>query len=110
MAYAKPKTAVPVLSEKDRQAALVKAMETRQRNKELLDKVRNGTVSFEAAINDPGYDRIHVRNLLVAISGIGKAKATRMMQDAGIAENRRVKGLGCRQKEHLISYLNAKKG
>lgn len=39
-----------------------------------------------------------------------KAKATQLMAQAGIAPNRRVKGLGCRQRDYIIDHLPASKG
>jgi ribosomal protein S13 len=38
--------------------------------------------------------------------GIGKIKAKRMMETLGIAENRRLRGLGDRQREALLAEFS----
>ena len=75
----------------------------------MLDLVRQGSVTFEQASADPRYWRIPVVRLLIAVPGIGKMKATQLMAQAGISPNRRVKGLGCRQRDYIIEHLPASK-
>ena len=88
---------------------LEKAAAVRRERKALLDLVREGSVTFEQASADPRYWRIPVVRLLIAIPGVGKAKATQLMAEAGISPTRRVKGLGCRQREHIIAHLPGSK-
>jgi hypothetical protein len=38
--------------------------------------------------------------------GTGKIKAKRLMEELGIAENRRIRGLGAKQKEALIAEFS----
>lgn len=38
----------------------------------------------------------------MCVPGIGRAKADDIMRKIGIAENRRVQGLGCRQRDLII--------
>lgn len=96
---------LPVLTEEQRRENLEKAAAARRERKALLDLVREGTVSFEEASADPKYWRIPVVRLLIAVPGIGKAKATQLMTEAGVSPTRRVKGLGCRQREYIIENL-----
>lgn len=42
---------------------------------------------------------------LMCIPGIGKAKADDIMRKLGIAENRRVQGLGSRQREGIVELV-----
>lgn len=101
---------LPVLTDEQRRKNLEKAAAVRKERKVLLDLVRDGSVTFEQASADPRYWRIPVVRLLIAVPGVGKAKATQLMAQAGIAPNRRVKGLGCRQRDYIIDHLPASKG
>lgn len=101
---------LPVLTDEQRRANLEKAAAVRKERKVLLDLVRDGSVTFEQASADPKYWRIPVVRLLIAVPGVGKAKATQLMTEAGISPTRRVKGLGCRQREYIIDHLPASKG
>lgn len=96
---------LPVLTDEQRRANLEKATAARMERKVLLDLVRQGSVTFEQASADPKYWRIPVVRLLIAVPGVGKTKATQLMAQAGIAANRRVKGLGCRQRDYIIAHL-----
>lgn len=61
--------------------------------------------SFTDAIADERANRIRVHELLTSVPGIGKAKADDIMRKLGIADNRRVQGLGCRQRELIIELV-----
>ena len=43
--------------------------------------------------------------MLEALPGVGKVKARRLMEDIGIADNRRVQGLGAQQRKSLLTEL-----
>lgn len=96
---------LPVMTDEQRRKNLEKAAAARKERKALLDLVREGSVTFGQASADPRYWRIPVVRLLVAVPGVGKAKATQLMTEAGISPTRRVKGLGCRQREYIIAHL-----
>ena len=49
---------------------------------------------------------IKVKAVLTALPGLGKVKSYRLMESIGIAENRRMRGLGPRQKEALLDALS----
>lgn len=99
---------LPVLTDEQRRKNLEKAAAVRRERKVLLDLVREGSVTFEQASADPRYWRIPVVRLLIAIPGVGKAKATQLMTEAGISPTRRVKRLGCRQREYIIGHLSTR--
>lgn len=97
---------LPVLTDEQRRKNLEKAAAVRKERKVLLDLVRDVSVTFEQAFADPRYWRIPMVRLLIAVPGIGKTKATQLMTEAGISPTRRVKGLGCRQREYIIGHLS----
>ena len=100
--------ALPNLSEADRQAALKKAAEARQKRAELLEKIKKGEMSFAevmAKSDDPVVARMKVSALLESLPGFGKAKAAKIMEELGISDSRRVQGLGARQREQLMERL-----
>lgn len=100
--------ALPNLSDADRQAALKKAAEARQKRAELRAKIKNGDMSFAqvmAKSDDPIVARMKVSTLLESLPGYGKAKAAKIMEELEISESRRVQGLGARQREHLMDRL-----
>jgi len=100
--------ALPNLSDADRQAALKKAAEARQKRAVLRGKIKSGEMSFKevmAKSADPIVARMKVSSLLESLPGYGKAKAAKVMTELGISESRRVQGLGARQREQLMERL-----
>jgi len=100
--------ALPQLSDADRQAALKKAAEARQKRAELRAQIKAGTMSFKqvmAKSDDPIVARMKVSTLLESLPGFGKAKAAKIMEELQISESRRVQGLGARQREQLMERL-----
>lgn len=74
-----------------------------------LGRVKSGEVSIadalEAGKGDPVVGRIKAKRLLMALPGIGAAKAQSAMTAIGISETRRVAGIGQRQAEKLIELF-----
>jgi DNA uptake protein ComE-like DNA-binding protein len=100
--------ALPNLSDADRQAALKKAAEARQKRAELRAKIKDGKISFAevmAKTDDPIVARMKVTTLLESLPGYGKAKAAKIMEELQISESRRIQGLGARQREALMEKL-----
>jgi len=100
--------ALPNLSDADRQAALKKAAEARQKRAELRAKIKAGDMSFAQVMSrsdDPIVARMKVSTLLESLPGYGKAKAAKIMEELEISESRRVQGLGARQREALMERL-----
>lgn len=92
-----------------RSAALKRATEMRAARAEYLGRVKSGEVSIadalEAGKGDPVVGRIKAKRLLMALPGIGAAKAQSAMTAIGISETRRVAGIGQRQAEKLIELF-----
>jgi len=100
--------ALPNLSDADRQAALKKAAEARQKRAALRASIKSGQTSFAEVMSrsaDPIVARMKVSTLLESLPGYGKAKAAKIMSDLEISDSRRVQGLGARQREMLMKRL-----
>ena len=65
-----------------------------------------GSVSLESLLSKSGDDEIigkmKVLAVLESLPGVGKVKARRTMDEIGISETRRVRGLGAQQRESLL--------
>ncbi len=100
--------ALPPLTPADRQAALKKAAEARQKRAALRAEIKSGKIAFAGLMkksDDPIVARMKVSTLLESLPGFGKAKAAKVMTELGISESRRVQGLGARQREMLLERL-----
>ena len=96
----------PQLTAEQRQAALAKAAVARRARAEVKDQLKMGSMSlpelFTLAGTDETIGKIKVLALLESLPGVGKVKARRVMDDVGIAETRRVQGLGAQQRARLL--------
>ena len=61
---------------------------------------------FERAKDDEVVASTKVFAVLISLPGFGKIKAKRLMESLGIAENRRVRGLGDRQRAKLLEIFS----
>ncbi len=97
----------PALSPEQRAAALAKAAEARTARAELKSKLKLGSLSLAEALaaEDDTVGKLKVVSLLESLPGVGKVKARKIMEDIGIADNRRVQGLGQQQKAALLDQL-----
>jgi hypothetical protein len=100
---------LPTMSEKDRQAAREKAQQARTARRELLEKLKTGQTSIADALEhqESAIQKIKVSALLKALPGYGNTKVSRLMEHAGIAENRRIRGLGAQQRHTLLTALGS---
>jgi len=66
-----------------------------------------GSMSLSEALDsdDRNVARLKVVSMLESLPGVGKVKARRVMEDVGIADNRRVQGLGAQQRASLLEQL-----
>jgi hypothetical protein len=100
----------PKLTDEQRKAALEKAARARRVRAEVKELLKTGSMTvqqlFERADRDELVAGLKVESLIAAMPGTGKIKAKRMMESMGIAENRRIRGLGGRQREALIAEFS----
>ena len=99
----------PKLTDEQRQAALEKAAEARKVRAEVKEQLKTGSLSlpglFARAERDEMVGKLKVLALLEAMPGVGKVKARRTMDEIGIAETRRVQGLGAQQRAKLLELF-----
>ncbi len=95
----------PQLSPEDRQKALAKAAEARRRRAELKERLKMGSLTLPELLAQSGDDivgKMKVLAVLESLPGVGKVKARRTLEEIGISETRRVRGLGEQQRKALL--------
>ena len=93
--------ALPPLTPEQRQAALDKAAASRRERAEIKNRLKNAGGSIldvlaEGQTNEV-IAKMRVVDLLQSMPGLGKVRARQVMERLGIAESRRVRGLGTKQ-------------
>ena len=99
----------PQLTPEQRAAALAKAAEARAARAEIKARLKMGSMSLSEALDsdDRNVAKLKVVSMLESLPGVGKVKARRVMEEIGIAENRRVQGLGAQQRAALLDQLGS---
>ena len=100
--------AIPQLSAEARQEALEKAKAARIKRAEVRDELKSGKLTIEQVLEmreDAVVGRMKVSTLIETLPGYGKAKAEKVMKELQIAESRRLRGLGERQRAALLERL-----
>ncbi|MEH3077268.1 integration host factor, actinobacterial type [Quadrisphaera setariae] len=97
---------LPNLTPEQRAAALEKAAAARRERAEVKNRLKHsqgdlGDVIREGQENDV-VGKMKVSALLEALPGVGKVRAAKVMEEIGISETRRVRGLGANQISALI--------
>jgi hypothetical protein len=101
----------PSLTPDQRREALAKAAEARKRRAGLKEELRAGRTSLGELLDRTGEDvvgKMKVSQVLEALPGVGKVRATRIMERLSISASRRLRGLGGKQKEALLKEFSQK--
>ena len=102
--------ALPQLTPEQRAAALEKAAQARKVRAELKDKLKRGATDLPEVLKQADEDEIigkmKVSALLESMPGVGRVKARRIMAELGIAESRRLRGLGQHQVAALVARFD----
>jgi hypothetical protein len=102
--------ALPQLTEEQRAAALEKAAAARRARAELKERLKRGGTTLaevlETADNDEVLGKMKVSALLEALPGVGKVRAQQIMERLEIANSRRLRGLGERQRKALLTEFS----
>ena len=98
---------LPELTDEQRRAALAKAAEARRVRAEVKDRLKMGSLSLSELLNQADDDiilaKMKVLAVLESLPKLGKVKARRTMDEVGISDSRRLRGLGNQQRAELVS-------
>ncbi|HEY9409827.1 MAG TPA: integration host factor, actinobacterial type [Jiangellaceae bacterium] len=99
--------ALPNLTPEQRAAALAKAAEARRERAEVKNRLKNAGAKLSDVLKEGETNEVigkmKVSALLESLPGVGKVRAKQIMDEIGIAETRRVRGLGTNQASALIT-------
>jgi len=101
--------ALPPLTQEQRSAALEKAAQARRERASVKNRLKYaqgdlGEVITEGKTNDV-IGKMRVSALLESMPGVGRVKAKALMEEIGISESRRVRGLGQNQISALLAHF-----
>jgi len=98
--------ALPPLTPEQRAAALEKAAASRRERAEVKHRLKHSQASLADVVaagktNDV-IGKMRVSALLESMPGVGRVRARQIMEEVGISESRRVRGLGQNQVAALL--------
>jgi hypothetical protein len=96
----------PPLSEDQRRQALEKAAVARRKRAELKEQLKSGRTNLRDLLDrttDEVVGKMKVSSVLESLPGVGRVRARKIMERLDISESRRMRGLGAKQKENLLS-------
>ncbi len=98
---------LPELTDEQRRAALVKAAEARRVRAEVKERLKMGSLSLPELLAQADDDvilaKMKVLAVLESLPKLGKVKARRTMDEVGISDSRRLRGLGTQQRAELVA-------
>jgi S13-like protein len=97
---------LPTLTEEQRNQALAKAAAARKERAELKGRLKAEKVSLRDVLAKQADDvigKMKVAAVLESLPGVGKVRARKIMERLDISASRRVRGLGAKQKEALLT-------
>ena len=102
--------AQPPLTPEERAAALEKAAVARRERAVVKNRLKYSQGSLAEVIAEGRENvvigKMKVSALLESLPGVGRVRARQIMQEVGISESRRVRGLGANQAAALISRFD----
>lgn len=103
--------ALPPLTPEQRAEALAKAAVARQERARIKYQLKHASGSLASVLaegkNDPAIGKMRVTELLESMPGVGRVRARAIMAEVGIAESRRVRGLGANQIDALLRRFDS---
>lgn len=103
--------ALPPLTPDQRAAALQRAAQARRERAAVKSRLKNSNGSLAQVIalgkSNDAIGKMRVTALLESLPGVGRVRARQLMDDIGIAQSRRVRGLGANQIEELHRRFGA---
>ncbi|RNI18170.1 integration host factor, actinobacterial type [Flexivirga caeni] len=102
--------ALPQLTPEQRAEALAKAAAARRERAEVKNRLKYAQGSLreviEAGKGNEVIGKMKVSALLESLPGVGRVRARQIMAEIGIAETRRVRGLGANQVQRLLAHFD----
>ena len=102
--------ALPPLTPEQRSAALEKAAASRRARAEVKHRLKHSGASLGQVITDGKTNdvigKMRVSALLESMPGVGRVRARQIMEEVGISESRRVRGLGANQISALLTRFD----
>lgn len=101
--------ALPILTPEMRTIALARSAAARRERAAALRELTAGRLTLAAVLDgdEPRLQRAYVRQVLCALPGVGKVTTEKALAKVGIDLDRRVKGLGPRQRKALAEHFAA---
>lgn len=102
---------LPTLSEEQRREALAKAAEARRRRAELKAQLKAEKLTLRDVLarqEDEIVGKMKVSAVLESLPGVGKVRARKLMEKLDISASRRIRGLGAKQKDALLTEFSKK--
>ena len=103
--------ALPTLTPEQRQQALEKAAIARKKRAELKGQLKSGKKTLKDVLSssgDPTVGKMKVSTVLESLPGVGKVRARKIMEKLDISASRRVRGLGAKQRDSLLTEFTKK--
>jgi len=102
---------VPARSDAQRRQALAAALEARTERVRVRSAIRAGDLTAAEVIRGAGersqWAALPVAWLISCVPGFGPVRTARLLAAAAVPKNRRVQGLGVRQRALLVDALEA---
>ena len=102
---------LPPLTPEERAAALEKAARVRRERAEVKRNLKRGAMTLPDvlafAAGDEVIAKTRVSDLVQSMPGVGKVRAAQILERLGIADSRRVRGLGQNQRQALMEEFAA---
>ena len=100
---------LPTLTPEQREQALAKAAQARKRRAELKGQLKSEKLYLRDVLARQGDEvvgKMKVSSVLESLPGVGKVRARRIMERLDISATRRVRGLGAKQKDALLTEFS----
>ncbi len=100
----------PQSTPEQRAAALAKAAEARRVRAEVKELLSTGSLTLEDVFarseTDEFVGGMKINKVLASLPRLGKVKTKRLLEEHGVAENRRVRSLTERQRHDLLAAVS----
>ena len=101
---------IPEMTDKQRAAALERAGLARRTRAEIKALLKTGSLTFTDVMDRAKEDDLvagtRVKAIVVSMPGMGKITTKRLMEEIGISETRKLKGLTPRQTKELTDRFS----